>query len=61
MNELLTKLAELNQQEFFIEMADHLSSEDYKLLHEIHEQKTALIKELKDNYDIDYYKTVREG
>ena len=38
-------------------MADHLDSEDYKLLHEIHEQKTTLIKELKDNYNIDYYNT----
>lgn len=41
-------------------MADHLDSEDYKLLHEIREQKRALLKELKDNYDIDYYYTTWE-
>jgi hypothetical protein len=37
-------------------MADHLSMEDYTLLQEIHDKKQEIIKQLKNNYGIDYYK-----
>lgn len=59
MNQLLNELNDLRKQEFYIQMADHLSSEDYDLLHSIHDRKTAIVTELKDNYGIDYYATVQ--
>jgi len=54
MEQLLTALKELDKREFFIQMADHLSTEDYDLLHEIHDKKQAIIKQLKNDYGIDY-------
>lgn len=56
MEQLLTALKELNDREFFIQMADHLSMEDYALLQEIHDKKQEIIKQLKNDYGIDYYK-----
>lgn len=54
MEQLLTALKELDRREFFIQMADHLSMEDYDLLHEIHNKKQEIIKQLKNDYGIDY-------
>lgn len=51
MNELINELEKLEKQEFFIEMADHLSDNDYRLLHEIHDKKQAIKTELKNKYN----------
>lgn len=53
MDQLLRELDKLEQQEFFIHMADHLSSEDYRLLDEIHAQKKAIIAKLEKGGDQD--------
>ena len=39
MDKLLKELEEINAKEFMIQMADHLSSEDYRYLDELHTRK----------------------
>lgn len=56
LGEIFKELNELSRHEFFINMADHLDSEDYQILHEIYEKQKIIKKLLKDNYGIDYYK-----
>lgn len=56
LGEIFKELNELSRHEFYINMADHLDSEDYQILHEIHDKQTIIKKLLKDNYGIDYYK-----
>lgn len=56
LGEIFKELNQLDRHEFFINMADHLDSEDYQILHEIHDKQTIIKKLLKDNYGIDYYK-----
>lgn len=51
MDELLKELDELNSKEFMVQMADHLSSEDYRYLDELHQRRMAIKRELKEKYD----------
>ena len=39
MEELLKELEEINTKEFMIKMSDHLSSDDYRYLDELHTRK----------------------
>ena len=39
MDKLLKELEEINTKEFMIKMADHLSSDDYRYLDELHTRK----------------------
>ena len=39
MDKLLKELEEINAKEFIIKMADHLSSDDYRYLDELHTRK----------------------
>ena len=39
MEELLKELEKINTKEFMIKMADHLSSDDYRYLDELHTRK----------------------
>ena len=39
MEELLKELEKINTKEFMIKMADHLSSDDYRYLNELHTRK----------------------
>ena len=39
MEELLKELETINIKEFMIQMADHLSSDDYRYLNELHTRK----------------------
>lgn len=39
MEELLKELEDINIKEFMIQMADHLSSDDYRYLNELHTRK----------------------
>lgn len=56
LGELFKELNSLSRHEFYINMADHLDSEDYQILHEIHDKQQIIKKILKDRYGIDYYK-----
>jgi hypothetical protein len=51
MDELLKELDDLESREFMTQMADHLSSEDYRFLDELHQRKMAIKRELKEKYD----------
>ena len=57
MEQLIEELNKLNEKEFMIQMADHLSSDDYRYLNELHQRKMAIKKELKEKYD--YYEEVK--
>ena len=51
MEELLKELEDINSREFMVQMADHLSSDDYRYLDELHVRKMEIknkIKELKE-------------
>lgn len=50
MDALINELEKLEKQEFIIEMADHLSSNDYRLLQEIYDRKRAIKAELENKY-----------
>lgn len=39
MEELLKELEKINHKEFMIQMADHLSSDDYRYLNELHTRR----------------------
>lgn len=51
MDELIKELDEINSKEFMVQMADHLSSDDYRYLDELHQRRMAIKKQLKDNYN----------
>ena len=57
MEKLIEELNKLNEKEFMIQMADHLDSDDYRYLNELHQRKMAIKKELKEKYD--YYEEVK--
>ena len=57
MEQLIEELNKLNEKEFMIQMADHLDSDDYRYLNELHQRKMAIKKELKEKYD--YYEEVK--
>ena len=51
MEELLKELEKINHNEFMIQMADHLSSDDYRYLNELHTRKMEIenkIEELRE-------------
>lgn len=51
MDELIKELEDLNEREFMVQMADHLDSDDYRYLDELHIRKMAIKRELKETYD----------
>ena len=51
MDKLLKELEEINAKEFMIQMADHLSSDDYRYLNELHTRKMEIENKLKTEYD----------
>ena len=57
MEKLIEELNKLNEKEFMIQMADHLDSDDYRYLNELHQRKMTIKKELKEKYD--YYEEVK--
>ena len=46
MEELLKELEKINHNEFMVQMADHLSSDDYKYLNELHTRKMEINKKI---------------
>ena len=55
MEELLKELEKINHNEFMIQMADHLSSDDYRYLDELRTRRREIenkIEELKEKQDI---------
>ena len=58
MEELLKELEDINHKEFMIQMADHLSSDDYRYSNELHTRKMEIenkIKELKEKETQDLF------
>ena len=58
MDKLLKELEEINSKEFMVQMADHLSQEDYRYLNELHTRKMEIenkIKELKEKETQDIF------
>ena len=53
MEELLKELEKINTKEFMIKMADHLSSDDYRYLNELHTRKMEIKSILKTQYNYD--------
>lgn len=48
MEELLKELEEINTKEFMIKMADHLSSDDYRYLDELHTRRREIENKIDD-------------
>ena len=48
MEELLKELEDISSKEFMVQMADHLSSEDYKYLDELHVRKMEIKNKIDD-------------
>ena len=58
MDKLLKELEEINSKEFMVQMADHLSQEDYRYLNKLHTRKMEIenkIKELKEKETQDIF------
>ena len=51
MNELLQELEDINSKEFMTQMADHLSSDDYRYLDELRTRRREIENELKTQYN----------
>lgn len=51
MEELLKELEKINHSEFMIQMADHLSADDYRYLNELHTRKMEIKNKLKTEYN----------
>lgn len=51
MDELIKELKDINRKEFMIQMSDHLSSDDYHDLKELHQRRVAIKQELKEKYN----------
>lgn len=51
MDKLLKELEEINAKEFMIQMADHLSSDDYRYLDELRTRRREIENKLKTEYD----------
>ena len=61
MDKLLKELEEINSKEFMVQIADHLSQEDYRYLNELHTRKMEIenkIKELKEKETQDIFNTM---
>ena len=48
MEELLKELEKINHSEFMIQMADHLSADDYRYLNELHTRKIEISKKIEE-------------
>lgn len=59
LGEIFKELNELSRHEFYINMADHLDSEDYTILHEIYEKQRIIKEMLKTRYGLEHYEEVR--
>ena len=58
MEELLKELEKINHNEFIIQIADHLSSDDYRYLNELHTRKMEIenkIEELREKEKQDIF------
>ena len=51
MEELIKELDDINEREFMIQMADHLSSDDYRYLDDLHQRRMTIKKELNEKYN----------
>lgn len=51
MEELIKELDDINEREFMVQMADHLSSDDYRYLDDLHQRRMTIKKELKEKYN----------
>ena len=51
MEELLKELEKINNDEFMVQMADHLSSDDYRYLDELRTRRREIENELKTQYN----------
>lgn len=51
MEQLLKELEDINDKEFMIQMADHLSTEDYRYLDKLHTRKMEIKSILKTKYN----------
>lgn len=61
MDKLLKELEEINSKEFMVQMADHLSQEDYRYLNELHTRKMEIenkIEELREKEKQDIFNTM---
>ena len=61
MDKLLKELEEISIKEFMIKMADHLSSDDYRYLDELHTRKMEIenkIEELREKEKQDIFNTM---
>ena len=61
MEELLKELEEINAKEFMIQMADHLSQEDYRYLDELHTRKMeikSILEKQKEKEKQDIFNTM---
>lgn len=61
MEELLKELEKINHNEFMIQMADHLSSDDYRYLDELRTRRREIetkIEELKEKEKQDIFNTM---
>lgn len=50
MEELLSKLEDLEHREFLVQMIDHWSADDYRADRELHQEIMKTKKELKEKY-----------
>ena len=61
MDKLLKELEEINSKEFMIQMADHLSSDDYRYLNELHTRKMeikSILEKQKEKETQDIFNTM---
>lgn len=61
MDKLLKELEEINAKEFMIQMADHLSTEDYRYLDELHTRKMeikSILEKQKEKETQDIFNTM---
>ena len=61
MDKLLKELEDINSREFMVQMADHLSSDDYRYLNELHTRKMEIenkIEELREKEKQDIFNTM---
>lgn len=61
MEKLLKELEKINNDEFMIQMADHLSSDDYRYLNELHTRKMEIenkTEELREKEKQDIFNTM---
>lgn len=61
MDKLLKELEEINTKEFMIKMADHLSSDDYRYLNELHTRKMeikSILEKQKEKETQDIFNTM---